>query len=146
MQNIIAAVDFSEVAESVLSRSAEIAKGLACQLWLVHVAAPEPDFVGYEAGPQSVRDQVAKHLKDEHLQLQESAQSLRDQGIEATALLIQGPTVATILREAEKLNADLIVLGSHGHGQVLRSLLGSVSEGVLHKAKTPVLIVPAHSR
>ncbi len=147
MQNIVAAVDFSKASDSVLSRSAELAKAFGkCRLWLIHVAAPEPEFVGYDTGPQCVRDQVAEHLKDEHHQIQDSAQGLRDQGIEATALLIQGPTIATILNEAKKLDADLIVLGSHGHGRVFRSLLGSVSEGVLRKARTPVLIIPSQSR
>ena len=49
----------------------------------------------------------------------------------------------TILEEAAKLNADLIILGSHGHGGLLRALLGSVCEGVLRKSILPVLIVPA---
>ncbi|MGL5938967.1 MAG: universal stress protein, partial [Waterburya sp.] len=37
----------------------------------------------------------------------------------------------------------MIVLGSHGHGAVYRTLVGSVSEGIIHKASCPVLIVPA---
>ena len=47
------------------------------------------------------------------------------------------------MREAERLNADLIVLGSHGHGVIRRALLGSVSEHVLHHARRPLLILPA---
>jgi nucleotide-binding universal stress UspA family protein len=70
------------------------------------------------------------------------AVSQRERGIDVTPLLIQGPTIGTILREAGKLDVDLIVLGSHGRGAALRALLGSTSEGVLHKAEVPVLIVP----
>jgi len=47
------------------------------------------------------------------------------------------------VREADRLNADLIVLGSHGHGAIHRALLGSVSEHVLHHARRPLLILPA---
>ncbi len=53
--------------------------------------------------------------------------------------------VETILQEVDKLDADLIVIGSHGRGAVLRALLGSTSEGVLHRTRVPVLIVPARA-
>ena len=143
MKNVLAAVDFSEVTADVIDRAALIAKSLGCQLWLVHVAEPDPDFVGWEPGPPGVRDQVARHLREEHRQLQAFASEQRDAGIDTTALLVQGPTVAMILAEARKLEADLIVVGSHGRGAMYRLLLGSTSEGVLHKAPVPVLIVPA---
>jgi nucleotide-binding universal stress UspA family protein len=109
------------------------------------VSAPDPDFVGYEAGPQSVRDQRAQRLRDEHRELQRSADRLRAGGIQATALLIQGPTVEKILSEAERVAADFIVMASHGHGAVHRALLGSVSEGVLRHAAIPVTIVPRNA-
>ena len=88
------------------------------------------------------REQVAQELREEHRTIQALADELRERDVETTALLIQGPTVEAILQEAEKLSADLIVLGSHGHGAIYRSLLGSVSEGVLHRARVPVAIVP----
>ena len=61
----------------------------------------------------------------------------RARGIDCTALLIQGSTPETLVREAARLHADLIMLGSHGHGAIHRALLGSVSEGVLHHARLP---------
>lgn len=145
MKNILVAVDFSEIGEQVLGNAALLASSLGARLWLIHVSAPDPDFVGYKAGPPGVRDQVAKHLRKEHRQLQSMAEDQRQRGIDATALLVQGPTVETILREAANLEADLIVLGSHGRGAVLRALLGSTSEGVLRKAEVPVFIVPARA-
>jgi nucleotide-binding universal stress UspA family protein len=145
MKQVLVALDFSEVTEEVVERAAVLAESLGARLWMIHAAAPEPDFVGYDAGPEGVRDRVAEHLREEHRDLQARAETLRERGIDARALLVQGPTVEVILREAEKLGAELIVLGSHGHGAVFRALLGSTSEGVLHKAQVPVLIVPAHS-
>jgi nucleotide-binding universal stress UspA family protein len=50
-----------------------------------------------------------------------------------------------ILREAEAVGADLLVLGSHGLTGVKRLVLGSVAENVLRHSPTPVLIVPAHA-
>jgi nucleotide-binding universal stress UspA family protein len=60
-----------------------------------------------------------------------------------TALQLQGATVATVLAEADRLGAELIVLGSHGHGAVYELLVGSVAEGVVRRSKVPVLLVPS---
>jgi nucleotide-binding universal stress UspA family protein len=142
MKNILAALDFSNAIQPVLDRAKELALLSGGRLWLVHVAAPEPDFVGYDSGPAGTRDRVAKHHREEHREIQSNAERLRESGIDATALLIQGATVEVILRESKKLDVDLIVIGSHGHGAVYRALLGSTSEGVLHGSDVPVLIVP----
>ena len=71
------------------------------------------------------------------------AADLQSRGISAHGLLVQGPTVETILTERERLQADTIVLGSHGRGALFRALLGSVSEGVVRATPCPVLVVPA---
>lgn len=146
IENIVVAVDFSAVTDRVLEQAEFLARALDSRLWLIHVAAPDPAFVGYEAGPQTVRDGVAAHIHEHHREIQEKADVLRQKGIEATALHVQGPTVEKILSEAGKLGAELIVMGSHGRGALYRALLGSVSEGVLRGARCPVHIVPARER
>lgn len=145
MKSIVAAVDFSELTHSVLEQAGRLARLFGAELRVIHAAPPDPDFVGYEAGPQSERDQIAALLRDEHRQLQQHTDALRDTGCDARALLLQGPTVETILAEAERAKADLIIIGSHGRGAVYRAVLGSVSEGVVRKARCPVLVVPIGS-
>jgi nucleotide-binding universal stress UspA family protein len=142
MKTILAAVDFSPVSNDVIEHATALAAALHAALWLLHVAAPDPDFVGYDAGPDSVRRAVATELHDVHRRLQARSAELRERGIDCTALLLQGSTADTIVREAERLHADLIVLGSRGHGALRRALLGSVSEHVLHHANRPLIIVP----
>jgi nucleotide-binding universal stress UspA family protein len=140
---ILAAVDFSPVTERMLETLVQIAATFPAEIRLVHVAPPDPAFVGYVAGPAVVRGQVAAEHHASHQQLQQLAERLRSDGVEVTALLLQGPTVATIVAEAEKMPAALIVLGSHGHGAVYDLLVGSVSEGVVRASKMPVLLVPS---
>jgi nucleotide-binding universal stress UspA family protein len=143
VKKLLAALDFSEVTDAVVDQAAELAQAFSAELTLIHVAAPDPDFVGFEAGPDTVRDTRAGELRGEHRKLQELADGLRERGIATKALLIQGRTIEKILEEAARSGAGTIVIGSHGHGALHRVLLGSVSEGVVRGAACPVHVVPA---
>ncbi len=143
MKTILVTVDFSEITPSVVAKAAEAAKAFNARLALLHVAEPDPDFVGYDAGPQTTRDAVAERFREQHRQLQALATEQREAGLECDALLVQGAYVAKIISESEKLEADMIVTGAHSKGLMARVLLGSVSEGVLRESKVPVLVVPA---
>lgn len=144
--NILAAVDFSTVTKDVMDALRRIGATMPAKVFLVHVAPPEPDFVGYGAGPDVVRGQVAVEHRARRQQLQGLAEDLRANEVETTALLLQGATVETLIAEAEKLEAGLIVLGSHGHGAVYDLLVGSVAEGVVRRSIVPVLLVPARQK
>ncbi len=145
MTNLLVPIDFSDVTTAVISEAKQLASGLTSpHVWLVHVAPPDLDFVGYEVGPQHVRDWQAEDLREEHRQLQFLSAELREEGIETTALLIEGPAVEAILKQSNKLSPRYIVMGSHGHGGIYKMVMGSVSEGVLKQVKSPVLFVPAN--
>lgn len=139
---ILAGLDLSDSTEQVVARTQALAWPLSARVWLLHVAEPDPDFAGWEAGPDSVREEVADSFHVEHQQIQAIAARLRAGGLDTTALLVQGATVKKILEEAVRLDVDMIVLGSHGRGAAYQLLVGSVSDGVLRKSKCPVLIVP----
>ena len=144
--NIMVAFDFSDVSAAVLKAAEKHARLRDANLWLIHVAEPEPQFVGYKAGPPNVRHDIANHFQQEHKELHLQAEALRKAGITVTPLLVQGPTAATLLKEADRLQADMIIVGSHGHGAVHHLLVGSVTADVLKKARCPVLVVPTHNR
>ncbi len=143
MKTILAALDFSDVTQPIVDMARNLASAYGATLYLLHIEPPEPDFVGYDPGPEHVRDNVAqeaiRHFKEENTLRDE----LRAAGLEAHSIVIQGPTVVKILSEAEKLNADLIVVGSHGHGALYHLVMGSVGEGVLKGATCPVMVVPS---
>lgn len=139
---LLVAIDFSDPTDLILRVARRLAAGLGASVWIVHAAEPEPDFVGYDAGPEVVRGQVAKELRDEHRRLQDYAEQLREAGVETKAILAQGPTVNVLLEMADKQGADLIVVGSHGRGMVAEMLLGSVSQGLIRDGRYPVTVVP----
>lgn len=140
---ITAALDFSETSQRILDAVETYARKLDAEVFLIHVEPPEPDFIGYDPGPQTVRDQVAHSARGEHVELQKAARSLEAKGVKTTPLLVQGPFSASILAEADRLGADLIIIGSHGHGMLHDVLVGSTSEGVLKKSRIPVLVIPS---
>jgi len=143
VKKILVAIDLSQVTDDVIRHARDLAQAYSAELTLIHVAEPEPAFVGFSVGPQSVREDVAQELCADHRRIQELAEQLRHQGVAARALLVQGPTVKTIMDEAADLDADCIVLGSHGHSAVYQALLGSVTRGVVRRARCAVFIVPA---
>lgn len=142
MKTILAPIDFSDVTKAVVRSAADLAKAFQAALYLLHVAPSDPDFIGYEPGPQTVRDSVARKFRKEHQQLQELESELKSKGLDVHALLVQGATTEKILQEAQRLQAEMVVIGSHGHGALKKLLVGSVAEGVLRKVSCPVLIVP----
>jgi len=140
--NILVAVDLSPASASVVAAAGRVAKLTGARVYILHAAEPEPDFVGYDVGPEMVRTQVAREMRSEHRGVQALAEKLRNDGLDATALLVQGPTVEITLKEADNLQAELIVVGTHGHGAVYDMLLGSCSAGIIRKSKLPILVVP----
>ncbi|WIM92954.1 universal stress protein [Actinoplanes oblitus] len=74
-----------------------------------------------------------------HRQVQEVI-AARGTHLPITAELVEGSPAAVLTTAAR--GADLLVLGSHGHGRLRHSVLGSVSEAVIRKATCPVVVVP----
>lgn len=142
MHSLLVAVDFSPVTDRVIDAAVAVARAFDSDVHLLHVAPPDPEFVGYDAGPESERQAVAGKLREEHRQLQALEDAPWPDRDRVSALLIQGPTVEKILEQRDRLRADLVVMGSHGHGALVSLLVGSVTEGVLRRAVCPVLVVP----
>ena len=140
---VLACVDLSENTPTVIERARELTSGLSRELVLLHVVAPDPEFVGYKPGPQSARDAVAAHIRDEHREVQHLAEPLRASGLAVTPLTVQGPSAEKILELAKKTQASYIVVGSHNHGPLYDLFVGSVAREVLKHSTIPVLVVPA---
>ncbi|WJJ97816.1 universal stress protein [Algibacter luteus] len=142
MKNILVTLDFEENEKKLIDVATQFAQSFNSKLWLIHITAPDPDFVGYDAGPQYIRDNRAKEIKKEHRQLEDYCRALEKQGMDADGILLQGATTEMIIKKSEKLNIDLIITGHRNRGIFYKALLGSVSSQIIKKSKIPVLVIP----
>jgi nucleotide-binding universal stress UspA family protein len=141
MKNILLCIDFHE-SNRLIDIAIEWMKPLKAKLWLIHAAAPDPDFVGYEPGPQYVRDNRARELKNEHQELTKLVRIVKEKGVDAEALLIQGPTIEIIIAESKKLHIDLIITGHHEHGFFFKIFNSDTASKLISKSSIPVLVIP----
>lgn len=143
MERILACVDFSAVTARILRQAGHLAARVGAEVIVLHVAPPEPDWVGHGPGPQSVRDAVAHELRDAHGKTQRLADHLRADGwAPVKALTVRGSPAETILAQADALDVSFLVLGAHHHGVIHELFVGSVARKVLRRTARPVLVVP----
>ena len=143
---LLIAVDLSDSTQIIVDKVEEITKKNPAKVWILHNAEPEPDIVEFKVDPLAAREDLARKFHNEHRRIQQIADRLRKGGLDATALLVHGPTVETILKEASDLDVDMIVVGTHGGGKMHELLMGSVSREILHKSGYPILVIPTHKR
>ena len=143
MKTILVPVDFSDVTDKVVETAASLAAALESEVVLIHIAEPEPQFVGYDPGPLSVRMAVVGDIHADQRRLDAAKANFGSTPV--LALHVQGSVPDEILKLAREHGASLIVMGSHGHGALYHLLVGSVADAVLKEAPCPVLIVPSSS-
>ena len=139
---LLAAVDLSRASGYVIEAVHRVALATDAEVCVLHTIIPLPGVAGPEFNPVTEQQELSERYLDERDELNELVTQLVDADVNASALMAQGDPVKTIMREAERLDAELIVVGSHGHGMMFDALVGSISAGVLRKSTIPVLVVP----
>ena len=142
MKNILVAVDLKRSSQLLVDTAAILAEKFTSKVWVLHIAAPEPDYIGNNTEPRYIREVLAKELREEHKIVQQYAGQLQKKGIEAVGLLIAGATITTLLNEMKKLGTDLLIIGHHKHGFFYK-IFGEVTDiPLMKKSNVPVLMVP----
>jgi nucleotide-binding universal stress UspA family protein len=145
-RKILVAVDGSKPSAKGLREAIRLAKAEGARLFIVHVVDEYPAFAaldGMMAGAPGA--DLVPALREGGKRVLAKAQAVASkQGLKAKAILremLSGPAAYPIVREAKKLGADVIVLGTHGRRGVRRLVLGSDAEQVVRSASVPVLLV-----
>lgn len=148
MKTLLVPLDFSETTKTVLDQAKELAQLLPAKVVLFHVVEPVATYVPVggsmdvmAATPPMVDTDVETDAQARRLE--DLASPLRSEGIAVETTWVVGMAVDDIVEQANVVNADFIVVGSHGHGALYHLFSGSVVTGVLKHAKCPVIVIPA---
>ena len=161
MKRILVPIDVSDATPRVIDLARQLAKALDAEIHLVHVkelsAAAAPGALGYglagmpELAPMSgvpvpgldpMPHPIAE-TEDQKSKVAQWQKEIAQDGIKVTLHEPTGAVADEILDQADAVEPDLIVMGTHGHGAMYHLLVGSATKGVLRHATRPILIVPA---
>jgi nucleotide-binding universal stress UspA family protein len=146
MKTLLVAVDFSDASRQIVSFAAKLAKELSARVVLLHVVEPVASYVPVGAA-MDVIESAPPPVMEEDLNAQKQHLDRLASGLEnVEALAVIGLAADEIVTQAAERNAAFIVLGSHGHGALYHLFAGSVVTGVLKRAKSPVIVVPANEK
>jgi len=161
MKCILVPIDFSDVTPPVIDLARELAKVFGAEIHLIHVkqltAAATPGTLGYglagmpELAPMTGLpvpgfEAMPETTLEDQCQMSQLAswqEKIARDGIKVSLHEPTGTVAEEVLDQADDLNADLIVMGTHGHGAMYNLLVGSATKGVLKHTTRPVLLVPA---
>lgn len=149
MKTLLTAVDLSPITPKVLDCAAALASSLGAKLILLHVVEPVAAYVPVGAAMDVITAPVPVEPPDMDAlkaRLEELAAPLRTQGVAVETVASVSLPVDEILQQAKKTGADMLVLGSHGHGALYHLFGGSVVTSVLQKADLPVTVIPVHGK
>lgn len=122
MKQILAASDLSEAGCRAIGRASKLARETGARLEVVHVLDPAARFDDCSGGRRGLRQQVTKL------------------GASARVRLVMGIPGEAIAEEAERCDAELIVLGGHGTPRLRDAIFGTTASHVLRESGCPVLI------
>ena len=144
MKTVLAPIDFSDSSRRVIDEAIQLARSIGGRLVLLNIVSPtsafpsEFDSTGARAAYLA---QAEKLAREELATLQ---RRLRDEGVTAHVVHLIAQPGPGILDQAERLEADYVVMGSHGHGAFYELIVGGTATRVLKQAKCPVVIVPSN--
>jgi nucleotide-binding universal stress UspA family protein len=139
---IVWATDGSANADEALPIARSLAEAAGGRIFAVHCTEV---FVGRSASGLPVpADEEERQEK-----IRGQVAELRAAGLKATLLVVVGASSETarlLAKTAGRVDADVIVTGTRGHGLVTGAIVGSVTQRLLHLAPCPVLTVPPAQR
>ncbi len=140
IKRILVPLDFSTSSRRALDYAAGVARKFDASLHLVHVCeTPSMMTASMDAYAIAYADWNQRLGEEAERELVKISTSLK--GIVVTTEVLFGRAASAITEAAETNTADLIVMGTHGHGAVMHVLMGNVAERVVRTAACPVLTV-----
>lgn len=135
IRTILHPTDLSDSARPALELACALARDYKAELIVVHVVPPTrvfaPDGIAVPFPTEQPYETLVRLAKVHPI----------DPQVKADHRLLEGEPAEEILKVARDVNADMIVMGTHGSSGLTRLLVGSVAESVMRKAPCPVLTI-----
>ena len=139
---ILVATDFSEDADRALAVAIRFGKLLQGTVDVVHVyGLPMPTTLSV-AGAVEAASPANDDVLNAYRQLEARAETVRAAGVDCIASALGGDAALEIVTQAQKLRANMLVMGRRGLSGLRRMVLGGVTERVLRTSAVPVLVIP----
>src|ERR1041385_5569935 len=138
LQRILVALNDSEPAAWAVATAVELAQQVCAQVTLLHVVNRARAMSGESQGPSA---QLLAELRLRGRQLLVNVSAHIPQQLRAPTILREGKPADEIITAAQDMNAQLVVLGTHGRSRLSHLLLGSTAEAVIRQAPCAVLTV-----
>ena len=164
VKKILYATDLSESARYAFAYAVSLADLYNAGITMIHVLPEVPDIldknvIGYISADrwEEIKSQNVDETKDvligkrrDHLAIREALHQFSENVKDSHAskgfatddiVVVRGNPVEQILTQAEETSCDLIVMGTHGHGTLADTMMGSTARRVLRRSTKPVLVV-----
>jgi nucleotide-binding universal stress UspA family protein len=140
LRRILVPTDFTETSEHALDWAITLAGRLGASITVMH--SYEIPIAGFpDASIVATPDLAARISEASQEALDKAIDAHRDRGIALDALLREGVAWEEINAVAEEIDADLVVIGTHGRRGLARALLGSVAEHVVRTGRRPIVTI-----
>ena len=133
---VLVAVDGSANAARALDVAVSLCQAMGAQLVVVHAVGLLEEQSMHEVS-------IDERFAELHQQVEAWCEGARATGVEPQIEVVPGSPVPALLTTAERVHADVVVVGSRGIGGFSGRQLGSTSQGLVSESRVPVLVVPA---
>ncbi len=139
IKNILVPIDFSDYSKNALRYAVQFAKNFQAKMYLIYVVEPMIYPADFSMGQVAIPSMDADLHNRAEEELKNLANNFVDSSQELETLIKTGKPFVEINETAKEIDADLIIMATHGHTGVEHLLFGSTAEKVVRKAPCPVL-------
>ena len=144
-KKILVPLDGSDLAEKVLPHAVALAKDSRAEVTLLTVVQLSLGFTAakLEAIPEAAAERKTALRAEALTYLEKIQRDLKEQGVPARPVTLDGDVATQIIAYAEQEGFDLVAMATHGRSGIDRFVMGSIAEKVVRHTAKPVLLIRA---